>query len=99
MLTKLPAERLQSRDPPVGTRSRGMRQRVRSLTATRVHRGGDTDALDWRSDPHLLAILARVAQRERAARETDHFPWRRDELEQQARRRRDRAAFRTAGGE
>jgi hypothetical protein len=36
-----------------------------------VHRGGDTDALDWRSDPHLLAILARGVKREREAREKD----------------------------
>jgi hypothetical protein len=30
--------------------------------------GGDTYALNWRSDPRLLAILARAAHRERNAR-------------------------------
>jgi hypothetical protein len=36
-----------------------------------VMRGGDTDALDWRSDAHLLAILERAAQREQEDREKD----------------------------
>ena len=100
MLTKSPAERLQSRDPPAGDRRREMRQYagVRSVAVPRLHRGGDTDALDWRSDPQLLAILARAANRARAAREKDQLPRRRDELDQQARRRRDRTAFRPAGG-
>jgi hypothetical protein len=99
MLTKSSAPRLESRGPPAGTRSRRVRSyaRVRSL-APRTRRGGDTDALDWRSDPRLLAILARLAQRERAAREKDQLPWRRDELDQQARRRRDRAGFRPVRG-
>jgi len=88
MLTKSPAEPLRSRDRPAGARSRETRQedRVRSVAVPRVQRGGDTDALDWRSDPHLLAILARGAQREWDARETDQFAWRRDELDQPARR-------------
>jgi hypothetical protein len=100
MITKSPAERLQSRDPPAGARRREMRQyaRVRSVAVPRVRRGGDTDALDWRSDPHLLAILARATRREQKAREKDQFPWRHDELDQQPRRRRDRAAFRPLGG-
>ena len=100
MITKSPAELRRSRDRPAGARSRETRQdvRARSVAVARVHRGGDTDALDWRSDPRLLAILARVAQRERSARGKDQFPWRRDELDQQARRRRDRAAVRPAGG-
>ena len=88
MLTKPPAELLQPRDRAAGARSRETRQdvRVRSVAVPRVHHGGDTDALDWRSDPHLLAILARGAQREREAREKDQFPWRRDEPDQPARR-------------
>jgi hypothetical protein len=100
MLTKPPAERLQSRDPPSGARCREMRQyiRVRSVAVPRARIGGDTDALDWRSDPHLVAILARGIKRERDAREKDQF--RRDELEQPARRvgaRRRRPAFTPAG--
>ncbi len=73
MLTKSPAAQLPSRERPAGPCSRETRQevRVRSVAVPRVHRGGDTDALDWRSDPHLLAILARGAQRERKAREKD----------------------------
>jgi hypothetical protein len=75
MLTKSPAELLRSRDRPVSPRNRETRRaiRVRSGAVLREHRGGDTDALDWRSDPHLLAILARAAKREREARETDQF--------------------------
>jgi hypothetical protein len=101
MLTKSPAERPRSRDRRAGARRETRRGvRVRSV-APGVHRGGDTDALDWRSDPHLLAILARAARRERAAREKDRFPWRRDELDQPARlagARRHRHAFTPAGG-
>jgi len=102
MPTKSPAERLQSRDAPAGARSRGMRQyaRVRSVGVPGLHRSGDTDALDWRSDPRLLAILARVAQRERSARGKDQFPWRRDELTSQleAGARPHRHAFKSAVG-
>src|SRR5437016_14027949 len=102
MLTNSPAKRLKSRDPPAGTR-RGMRQyvRVRPVAVPRVRRGGDTYALDWRSDPRLLAILARATRRELQAREEGQSLWRRAELDQpalQARRRRHRAAFTPAGG-
>jgi hypothetical protein len=102
MFAKPPAERLQSRDRPAGTRSRGMRKYVgvRSASVPLMPRGGDTDALDWRSDPRLLAILARAAQRERAAREKDPFARRRDGLGQpaeRARRRPDRPPFTSAG--
>ena len=71
MLTKSPTELRRSRDRPAGARSRETRQDlgVGSVGVPRVHRGGDTDALDWRSDPHLLAILARGVKREREARE------------------------------
>jgi hypothetical protein len=102
MLTKSPAERPRSRDRRAGARRETRRGvRVRSVAVPSVHRGGDTDALDWRSDPHLLAILARAAQRERVAREKDRFPWRRDELDQPARLARARPhrhAFTPAGG-
>ncbi len=86
MITKSPAELRGLRDRPAGARSRETRQdvRVRSVAVPRAHIGGDTYALDWRSDPHLLAILARGVKREREAREKDHF--RRDELDQPARR-------------
>jgi hypothetical protein len=85
MLTKSPGELFRSRDRPAVARSRETRQdvRVRSVAVPRVHRGGATDALDWRSDPRLLAILARGVKREREARESDRFPWRRDELTSQ----------------
>lgn len=88
MLTKSPAELLQSRDRLAGARARETRRdvRVRSVAIPRVHRGGDTDALDWHSDPHLLAILARGAKRERETREKDQFPWRPDELDRPDRR-------------
>jgi len=88
MLTKSPAELVRSRNRLAGARSRGTRQdvRVRSVAIPRVQRGGDTYALDWRSDPHLLAILARAVKREREAREKGRFAWRRDELDQPARR-------------
>jgi hypothetical protein len=102
MLTKSPAEPLQSREPPAGARTRETRLdvRVRSVGVPRVHRGGDTDALDWRSDPHLLAIRARGVKREREAREKDQLPWRREELDQPARRagaRTHRHAFTSTG--
>ena len=102
MPTKSPAELLRSRDRPAGARSRETRQdvRVRSVAVARLHHGRDTDALDWRSDPHLLAILARGVKREREAREKDQFPWRRDELISQlkAGARPHRHAFTSAGG-
>ncbi len=71
MITKSPAELGQAHDRPAGARSRetGQYVRVGSVGVPREHRGGDTDALDWRSDPHLLAILARGVKREREARE------------------------------
>jgi hypothetical protein len=86
MITKSPAEPLQSRDPPSGARRREMRQyvRVRPVAVPRVRRGGDTYALDWRSDPHLLAILARTARRERRAREEGQSRWRRAESNTEA---------------
>jgi hypothetical protein len=100
MLTS-PAELLRSRDRPAGRLSRETRQdvRVRSVAVPRVHRGGDTFALDWRSDPHLLAILARGVKREREAREKDLFRWRRDELTSQPNSgvRPHRPAFTRAG--
>jgi len=103
MITKSPAERLQSRDPPSGARRREMRQyaRVPSVAVPRGHRGGDTYALDWRAEPHLLAILARATRRELQARELGQSRWRRAELDQpalQAGRRRHPAAFTPAGG-
>jgi hypothetical protein len=104
MITKSPAERLQSRDPPSGARRREIRQyvRVRPVAAVaRVRRGGDTYALDWRADPHLLAILARAARRQLQARELGQSRWRRaepDEPALQAGRRPHRAAFTPAGG-
>jgi hypothetical protein len=71
MLTKSPAALLRPRDRPVGARSREARQDlvVRSVVVPRAHIGGDTDALGWHSDPHLLAILARGVKRERGSRE------------------------------
>jgi len=103
MITKSPAERLQSRDPPSGARRLEMRQyvRLRPVAVPRVRRGGDTYALDWRADPHLRAILARAARRELQARELGQSRWRRAELDEpalQAGRRRHRAAFTPAGG-
>ena len=87
MITEPPAELRRSRDRPAGDRSRETRQevRVRSVAVPRARIGGDTDALDWRSDPGLLAILARGVKREREARENNQFPRRRDELCQPAR--------------
>jgi hypothetical protein len=64
--------------------------RGRSFAVPRAHFGGDTDTLDWRADPHLLAILARGVKREREAREKGQFAWHRDELDQPARRARAR---------
>jgi hypothetical protein len=88
MLTKSPAALLRSSDRPADPRSRETRHdfRVRSAAGPRAHIGGDTDALDWRSDPHLLAILERGVKRGREAREKDQFAWRRDELYPPARR-------------
>jgi hypothetical protein len=84
MLTKSSADLLRSCDRLAGARSPETRgdARVRSVATPGVHRGGDTDALDWRSDPRLLAILARGVKRERAAREGDRFAWRREGLDQ-----------------
>jgi hypothetical protein len=100
MIIEPPAELRRSRDRPAGDRSRETRQevRVRSVAVPRARIGGDTDALDWRSDPHLLAILARGIKRDREAREKDQFC--RDELDQQALRagaRPRRPAFTPAG--
>jgi hypothetical protein len=83
MITKSPAERLLSRDPASGARRREMRKyvRVRPVAVPRVRHDGDTFALDWRSDPRLLAILVRAARRERLAREEGQSRWRRDELD------------------
>jgi hypothetical protein len=63
---RVAGELRRSRYRPAGARSREKRQhvRARSVAVPRAHIGGDTDALDWRSDPHLLAILARCAERE-----------------------------------
>ncbi len=74
MLTKSPAELRRSRERPASARSRETRQdvRARSVALARAPIGGDTDALDWRSDPHRLAILARGVKREREAREKDN---------------------------
>jgi hypothetical protein len=73
---------VETRSVPASVRSRETRQdaAVGSVAIPRAHIGGDTDALDWRSEPHLLAILARGSKREREAREEDRF--RRDELGQ-----------------
>jgi hypothetical protein len=87
MVAKSPAKLLRSGDRLLGARSAERRRdvRVHDVAIPRVHRGGDTDALDWRSNPRLLAILARGVKREREARENNQFPWRRDELVQPAR--------------
>jgi hypothetical protein len=72
--------------------------RVRSVAVPRAPLDGDANALDWRSDPHLLAILTRGVNRDREARESDQF--RRDELDQPASRagaRPNRPAFTPAG--
>ena len=100
MITKSPSELRGFRARPTGGGSPETRQdvRARSVAVPRAHIGGDTDALDWRSDPHLLAILARGVKREREARDDDQF--RRDELDQPARRtgaRSRRPAFTPAG--
>ena len=75
MLTKSPTELLRPRDRLVSSRSRETRRnvRVRFGAVPREHRGGDTDALDWRSSPRLVAMLARGAKRERQAREMGQF--------------------------
>ena len=87
MVAKSPAEPLRSRDRLLGAPSAERRRDVRAgdVPTPRARRGGDTDALDWRSDPGLLAILARGVKREREARENNQFPRRRDELCQPAR--------------
>jgi len=100
MVVKSPAEPLRSRDRLLGAPSAERRRDVRAgdVPTPRARRGGDTDALDWRSDPHLLAILARGIKRDREAREKDQFC--RDELDQQALRagaRPRRPAFTPAG--
>jgi hypothetical protein len=71
MLSKSPTELRRSRDRPASVRMLDTPRevRIRSAAVPHLHRGGDTDALDWRSDPHLLAILARGVKREREARE------------------------------
>jgi hypothetical protein len=101
MITKSPAELRGLGDRPAGACSREMRQdvRARSVAVSRAHIGGDTDALDWRSDPHLLAILARAVKREREVREKDQFPQRRDGPGQPALALRHprRSAFTPAG--
>jgi hypothetical protein len=84
MLTKSSADLLRLCGRLAGARSPETRgdARVRPVATPGVYRGGDTDALDWRSDPRLLAILDRGAKREREAREGDRFAWRRDGLDQ-----------------
>ena len=84
MLTKSPAELLRSLDRLAGGRRRETRQTARSVAVPRMHRGGDTYALAWRSDPRLLAILTRCAEREREAREKGQSAWRGDELAERA---------------
>jgi len=87
MVAKSPAELPRSPHYLLGARSAEGHRDVRAhdVAVPRARRGGDTDALDWRSDPRLLAILARGVKREREARENNQFPWRRDELDQPAR--------------
>jgi hypothetical protein len=103
MLTKSRPELFRSRDRLAGARSPETRRgvRVADVAIPRMHRGGDTDALDWRSDPRLLAILARGVKREQEARENNQFPWLGDELDQPAPRagaRRHSTRFNSAGG-
>jgi hypothetical protein len=76
MITKSPAQLRRARDRPAGARRHkvGRYVRVGSVDVPRVHRGGDTDALDWRSDLHLLAILARGVKRQREARRRTSSP-------------------------
>jgi hypothetical protein len=47
---------------------------ARVVAVRRAFRCGDTDALDWRSDARLRAILDRAAQREQEDREKDPIP-------------------------
>jgi hypothetical protein len=68
----------------VSSREAGQDVAVGSVSVPRAQIGGDTDALDWRSDPHLLAIQTRAFERERQAREKDQFHG--DELDEPARR-------------
>ena len=94
---------VETRSVPASVRTGETRHDVGggSVAVPRARIGGDTDALDWRSDPHLLAILARGVKREREAREKDQFPRRRDELDQPAGRagaRPHRHAFTSAEG-
>jgi hypothetical protein len=88
MLTKSPATLPRSRDRLAGGRNRQIRRtvRARSVAVPWVHGDGDTYALAWRSDPHLLAILTRCAEREREALEKAQSDWRRDELDERTRR-------------
>src|SRR2546423_15694804 len=75
---------VETRSVPAGVRSRETRQdaRVGSVAVPRAHIGGDTDALDWRSEPHLVAIFARGSKLARAAPEEDRL--RRDEIDRPA---------------
>ena len=77
---------VETRSVPASVRSRKTRQddRVGSVAGPRTRIGGDTDALDWGSNPRLLAILARRFNRDPEAREKDQL--RRDEPDQPARR-------------
>jgi hypothetical protein len=77
---------VETRSAPASVRSRETRQDdpVSSVAVARARIGGDTDALDWRSDPRLVAIVARSFNRDPEAREKDQL--RRDELDQPARR-------------
>jgi hypothetical protein len=76
MLARSPAEPLDSRHGLTRARRRqvGQDAQVGVVAVRRVLRGGDTDALDWRSDARLLAILERAAQREQEDREKDVIP-------------------------
>jgi hypothetical protein len=47
---------------------------ARVVAVRRAFRCGDTDALDWRSDARLRAILDRAAQREQEDREKYLIP-------------------------
>jgi hypothetical protein len=75
MITESPPAPRRSRDRVAGAPGRDTREgvRARSVALGRTHIGGDTDALDWRGDPRLLAILARSVKREREARENAQF--------------------------
>lgn len=47
---------------------------ARVVAVRRAFRCGATDALDWRSDARLRAILDRAAQRQQEDREKDLIP-------------------------